>query len=322
MDAPLERPASELATLCKAMNRWSSASTTGFIPARPNNGPDGPMTQRQQNSADAVTAYRAAMAGFLKSSLVFMGHTAGPQTGHSGLDADTRAELERDPFHVFRLGAVLLVRKARLHVIAVLAANRNSNLHSLAVQMRPALECAGQVVSIFHSLFIASDPDSVGKYLNADYLQTMQRHTKGQLGRDYLLESIAKVDPLGVHRKHRRLHESAKVQSLEGGLASYDYLSRFHHPKLDTLRGPSFLGGVSSNNTRLDQLAFAALLDYLAHQMLVMVAHAALSPTTDLDTDPFLAEVFARLAEKRTETRRHRAALASIFPTTEAPPQD
>ena len=164
------------------------------------NGPNGPMTQRQQNSADAVTTYRAAMAGFLKSSIALMVHSAGSQTGHPGRAA-IRAELKCDPFHVFRLGAVLLVRKARLHVIAVLAANRNSNLHSLAVQMRPALECAGQVVSTFHSLFIASDPDSVGKYLNADYPQTMQRHTKGKLGRDSLLESIAKVDPLRFHRK-------------------------------------------------------------------------------------------------------------------------
>ena len=99
-------------------------------------------------------------------------------------------------------------------------------------------------------------------------------------------------------------------------------LRRRAAPKLDTLRGPSFLGGVRSNNTSHDQLAFAVLLDYLAHQMLVMVAHAALSPTTDLDTDPFLAEVFARLAEKRAATRRHRVALASIFPTAEPPPQD
>ena len=155
------------------------------------------MTQSQQNSADAVTKYRGAMAGFLKSSLAFMGHTAGPQTGHPGLDADTKAELDRDSFHVFRLHAILLVRKARLHVIAVLIANRNSNLHSLAVQMRPALECVGQVVSVFHNLFIASDPDLVHQYLNADYLQTMQRQTKGHFGRDYLLESIAKADPLG-----------------------------------------------------------------------------------------------------------------------------
>ena len=214
------------------------------------------------------------------------------------------------------------MRKARLHVIAVLVANHNSNLHSLAVQMRPALECAGQVVSLFHSLFIAPDSDSVGKYLNADFLQTMQRHTKGQVGRDSLLESIGKVDPLGTHRKPKRLYDSGKVQSLEGGPAWYDYLSRFHHPTRDILCGPSFLGGVRSNNTRQDHLAFAAPLDYLAHQMLVMVAHSALSPTTDLDTDPFLAEVFARLAEKRAETRRHRAALAAISPTTEAAPQD
>ena len=251
-----------------------------------------------------------------------MGHTAGPQTGHPGLDADTKTELDRDPFHVFRLHAILLVRKARLHVIAVLVANRNSNLHSLAVQMRPALECVGQVVSVFHNLFIASDPDPVHQYLNADYFQTMQRQTKGHFGRDYLLESIAKADPLGSRRSPKRLYESAKVQDLEDGPAWYDYLSRFHHPKLDTLRGPSFLGGVRSNNTSHDQLAFAVLLDYLAHQMLVMVAHAALSPTTDLDTDPFLAEVFARLAEKRAATRRHRVALASIFPTAEPPPQD
>ena len=280
------------------------------------------MTRRQENSADAVAKYRTAMAGFLKTSLALMAHTAGSQTSHPGLDTDTRAELERDPFHVFQLHTVLLVRKARLHAIAVLAANRNSNLHSLAVQMRPALECAGQVVTIFHSLFIASDPDMIGRYVNADYLHTMQRHTKGQLGRDYLLESIAKADPLGFHRKPKHLYESDKVQNLEGGRAWYAYLSRFHHPNLDTLHGPLFLGGVRSNNTQQDQLAFASLLDYLAHQMLVMVAHAALSPTTDLDTDPFLAKVFARLGEKRAATRQHRATLTSIFPTADPSPQD
>ena len=173
------------------------------------------------------------------------------------------------------------------------SANRNSNLHSLAVQMRPALECAGQVVSVFHNLIIASDPEPVHQYLNADYLQTMQRHTQGQLDRDNLLESIAKADPLGSRRSPKHLYESDKVKNLEDGPAWYDYLSRFNHPKVDTLRGPSFLGGVRSNNTSTDELAFAALLDYLAHQMLVMVAHAALSPTMDLDTDPFLTEVFA-----------------------------
>ena len=253
------------------------------------------MTQQQQNSGDVLRKYRAAMAGFLESSVAFMGHTAGPETGHPGLDADTRVELGRDPLHMFRLLATLLVRKARLHVIAVLAANRDSNLHSLAVQMRPALECAGQVVSVFRNLVIAPDPNAVGQYLNADYYQTMLRHTKGQIGHDYLLDSIAKAEPLGSSRKPKGLSELDKVQSLEDGPAWYDYLSRFHHPKLDRLRGPSALGGVRSNNTPQDQLACAALLGYLAHQMLVMVAHAGLSPSTDPDTDPFLAKVFAAL---------------------------
>ena len=59
------------------------------------------MLQRQENFADVVAKYRAAIAGFLESPLPLMVHTAGSQTGHPGLDADTRAELERNSFHVF-----------------------------------------------------------------------------------------------------------------------------------------------------------------------------------------------------------------------------
>ena len=280
------------------------------------------MTSSQQNSADAVTKYRGAMAGFLKSSLAFMGHTAGPQTGHPGLDADTKAELDRDSFHVFRLHAILLVRKARLHVIAVLIANHNSNLHSLAVQMRPALECVGQVVSVFHSLFIASDPDLVHQYperrLPSDHAAPDQGTFRPRLSS-------------GIDRQGRSSGISpqpqAPIRIRQGpGPGRRPSLVRLPEslppPEARHARGPSFLGGVRSNNTPHDQLAFAVLLDYLAHQMLVMVAHAALSPTTDLDTDPFLTKVFARLAEKRAATRRHRVALATIFPTAEPTPQN
>ena len=50
---------------------------------------------------------------------------------------------------------VLFLRKAKIHMVAVLRANENSNVHSLAVQMRPLLECTGQVVLIFHNLISA-----------------------------------------------------------------------------------------------------------------------------------------------------------------------
>lgn len=280
------------------------------------------MTETLHLYPRLVSDYRAAMADFLKSSLPLMVPSAGTETSHPGFDDDTIAECERDPFHVFRVEAAVLMRKARLHVIAVLVANREANLHSVAVQMRPALECAGQVVSVFYNLFFGKDANAMSQYINADYIQTMQRLSRGQVDRRYLLETIAKADPQGSQRKPKRLLQSDKVRSLEGGPGMYKYLSLFHHPTLDTLRGPSCTGGVTSNNTLPDQLAFAMLLDYLAHQMLVMIAHAALSPTTKWDTDPFIAKVFGRLAEKRAATRHHQALLPAIFSNAEPAPQD
>ena len=192
-------------------------------PARPQRG------SRRILTAAAVS-YRKAMAGFLKTSLGYMIQFAGEETTFPGLDA-AQEEPGRDPRRAVQLHGVLLVRKARLHVIAALVANRDGNLHSLAVQMRPALECAGQVVSVFHKLFIEPDPSAVDQYPSSDFLQTMQR----------------------------------------------------------------------------------ALMDYFAHQMLVMVAHAALSPTAEPESNPLISNVFSSLHEKRAATRRHYHDIASLL---------
>ena len=72
-------------------------------------------------------------------------------------EATARIDLDADPAAVVRIMGALLLRKARVHTIAVLRANESSNLHSLAVQMRPVLECAGQVVFFFHNMMIAPD---------------------------------------------------------------------------------------------------------------------------------------------------------------------
>ena len=245
-----------------------------------------------------------------------MNDAIGPELGYEGVDADTKAEMKQDPFLAIRLQARLLTKKARLHVFAVLTANRNSNLHSLAVQMRPALECAGQVVLVFQNLFTAMrrDPDTVAQYLNSDYIQTMQRLTRGQLG-DHRLKAVATADPMAPRRKAKRFNESDTVKSLEGGSDWYDYLTdHFHRSNRDALRGPSHMGGVRSNGTAVDQLAFARFLGYLAHQMLVMIAHAALSPTTNPETDPFLAKVFALLADRRVAAASYLDALVPIEP--------
>ena len=70
-------------------------------------------------------------------------------------EASARIDFGADPAAAFRIMGSLLLRKARIHTDAVLRANETNNLHSLAVQMRPVLECAGQVVFIFQTTIIA-----------------------------------------------------------------------------------------------------------------------------------------------------------------------
>ena len=47
-------------------------------------------------------------------------------------EATARIDLDADPAAVVRIMGALLLRKARVHTIAVLRANESSNLHSLA----------------------------------------------------------------------------------------------------------------------------------------------------------------------------------------------
>ena len=163
---------------------------------------------------------------------------------------------------------------------------------------------------------------AVDHYLTSDYLQTMQRLSKGQRDLSDFLEPIEKAHPMGHLPKPRRLLHTDKVKALEEGPACYAYLSRFHHPSVDMLRGPSAFGGVSSINSPLDQLAFAINLDYLAHQMLVMLAHAALPQQEELDTEPLLNAVLSGLEKKRDATRLYGVTLDSVLPNDELSVQE
>ena len=95
----------------------------------------------------------------------------------------------------------LLLRKARIHTTAVLRANESRNLHSLAVQMRTVLECAGQVVFKFRTLFIAPDflmskeeaIAMLGTRVNVDFYQTLRRATKGQSNPKELRKAATKA---------------------------------------------------------------------------------------------------------------------------------
>lgn len=131
-----------------------------------------------------VGRYRAGVAGLLDESVRVVGETERwLDVAVKGDKASLQAVLKKDWAGACRMHCALLLHKAGLHMVAMLRANDRSNVHSLAVQMRPVLECAGQVVHIFHNLMIEPKKEAgiraVLEYGNADFYQSIIRLTKG-----------------------------------------------------------------------------------------------------------------------------------------------
>ena len=99
---------------------------------------------------------RADMAELLRETVALTGELERLLDATVGWpDGSVRSDFDADPAAAVRVLGAGLLRKARVHTCAVLRANETSNLHSLAVQMRPVLECAGQVVFFFQNMMIA-----------------------------------------------------------------------------------------------------------------------------------------------------------------------
>ena len=186
-------------------------------------------------TASEVGRYRTGVANLLSKLVAAVGETERRlDVAIEGDEASARAVLEDDPANAIRIMCALLLRKARLHMVAMLRANETGNVHSLAIQMRPVLECAGQVVLVFHNLII--DPERgvsvVSDYINADYYRTVRRLTMGDLSHKELLTRISEASGMSEEEvgKGRSLKQADKVAPLEGGKDWYGYLSeRFCH---------------------------------------------------------------------------------------------
>ena len=239
-------------------------------------------------------------------------------------EARAQIDLDADPVATFRIQGAFLLRKARIHTVAALRANETGNLHSLAVQMRPALECAGQVVFMYEHLFIAPDlfmsrekaAAKFGRRVNADVYQTIVRATKGQLSPKELRKmaiqtraaaaaSVGAPEP--KRQKSWSLNQADKVANLAGGREWYSYLSdHFTHGKLAEWRGPSWRGGVMSIDRVEDGFAFLGLMSYLAEQVARMNAAAALCPVAgDADDrwERWVEPMLAKLREVRESSK-------------------
>ena len=234
-------------------------------------------------SASEVERYRTGIANLLEKLVPVVGEIEQwLDISVDGNEVPAQTVLEQDPTGTFRIMCALLLRKANIHTLAVIRANKTNNLHSLAVQMRPVLECAGQVVLIFHNLMIEQEHgvSVVGRYLNSDYFRTSIRITKGDVGKEQLFKMITEASGMSEEevRDGRSLKQEDKVAALEGGKNWYRYLSEYFSHGRAQWRGHSWQGAVNSMNTVLDEFSFAGMIDYLVNQLAVMNAYASLCP--------------------------------------------
>ena len=259
----------------------------------------------QVASVSEVGRYRAGVARLLGGSIARAGSIERwLDAAVGGGEASKRAVLEADSSGALRIMCAMLLRKARLHMIAVLRANETCNVHSLAVQMRPVLECAGQVVFLFHNTVIAPErgEGAVGGYLNANFYETTIRATKGEVGHERLLKMISEAcgEPEGKQRGGK-VRQAAKVATLAGGKEWYDHLSEcFCHGNANWTGYP-WQGGVVSTKTVEDEFACAGMMDYLVEQVAVMNAYATLCPLAGKVVPERAEAGLAQLKAVRTE---------------------
>lgn len=274
-----------------------------------------------------IARYRAGMADLLAKSVKM---TRGIErlfgvTGGWG-EATAQIDLDANPTDGLRIECAVLLRKARLHTAAVQHANEAGNLHSLAVQMRPVLECAGQVVFIMHnSLLVGGELglNSILDYEDANAFRYIIGATKGDVGRKEFREMISSADAkaatlVGAPRirtakpKRRSSRQADKVAMLANGNSWYDQLSEhFFHGRTDW-KGPSWQGGVISMNTVEDEVTFAVLMDYLVNQVIVMNAYAVLCPVVGDVQHAWVEATLAHLRETREASKALRDAAACV----------
>ena len=188
----------------------------------------------------------------------------------------------------------LLLRKAQLHLEAVLRANESNNLHSLAVHIRVVLECAAQIVWTANSAGKGSgkELDQVLNVRESDLWYALASLSRGTVEQSEIQKTIASArSGIGQQgsKRPKRVSPTQKIDHLPGGRSWYSHISEyFCRGDSSALTGPSFFGGVTSIDKEADELAFAIFLDNLTGQVArMLVGYGFLLIAVNSDGDPF-----------------------------------
>ena len=293
------------------------------------------------DSSDSIPRYHSGMTQLLAGLL----HIADEMERWLDVPIDgesARASLRENPRTGLYLSVRQLLCKARLHGIAVVRANEACNMHSLAVQMRPVLECAGQLATILKNL--TDEPQrgfaSFLRKSRADYYQTLIRTSQGQLSHEELLDGISSMNERmevfadqvkeggglevrkAAARKPKRFRQLDKVAPLPEGDAWYRYLSNHYcHADIGSFEEPS---QPDTRSTEADQwkLACAQMADYVANRIAEMISCTALC-AAHKDADESRAQAAMKQLEAvraKTAELRDRAFSSTSNATTPGDP--
>ena len=268
--------------------------------------------------AAGLQSYRGEMADALRTSLAFVERYLSLWGIDDRFDASTGMRDNIDLSRGMRAIVGALAANTRLHAIACLRANDMNNLHSLAVQMRPALECAGQI-RIYMESVLEKRVDVLDRYFNSTYFQLVKHDSGGSVADKTILADIARADPTGQGRarKDRPYRMTDTVASLQHGREWYSHLSDcFYHSDIEHLDGPLYYGGVHCQNSVHDIAAFAHFLDYLGEQVALVTMSMALCVGPTSENQEAFDESVALVRERRALSDLHRRRVEQLMHRT------
>lgn len=265
----------------------------------------------------SVEAYHDLMLNFIRGALKLIADTFS-RPEFDKMRPDYRRKLPRPQdlnYEDFvRQELVLMMYKARLHTVAVLAADRHQNIHSMAVQFRVVLECAANVVS-FANMAAHGTPSEYKRQVNMCEYEAWSATTKLVGSTDFraemreaLIETRMEVG-YSSQKDPKRTTISDKMSQLVLGREWYAHLSeRFCEGDESTLSQAPLYGGVVFKNSESLQFVRALFLDHLAHYLILMAAGAGLLLSRISDETQLLEIGLEFLA------RKSQAAVPMVFP--------
>lgn len=227
--------------------------------------------------------------------------------------ANAPEEASDDDRRLYSLYAYgLCLRKAGIHVAAVLRANEQNNVPSLGVHARVLIECAAEVASMGH-VAAKQEQRALESVLNAqeyDSHQLLRRITRGKISSEELEANTTRArESIGLFdgKQPKRITITDRVSVLTGGKAWWNHLAAcFCGSDVDALRRSPVEGGVLPAPDWQFDFAFTEILNcLLTYVCQMLLAYGVIRISLEGDSQLFddATALFDRVRETAAPIR-------------------